>query len=67
MDQAIVKELIQHELTVTNIKHELSELLYNEDRKNKYKEDTNRLYELLSAGGKASEKAAAIIHQLAKG
>jgi lipid-A-disaccharide synthase len=67
MDQAIVKELIQHELTVTNIKHELSEILYNEDRKNKYKEDTNRLYELLSAGGKASEKAAAIIHQLAKG
>lgn len=67
MDQAIVKELIQHDLTVTNIKHELSELLYNEDRKNKYKEDTNRLYELLSAGGKASEKAAAIIHQLVKG
>jgi lipid-A-disaccharide synthase len=67
MDQAIVKELIQHELTVTNIKHELSELLYNEDRKNKYKEDTNRLYELLSAGGKASAKAATIIHQLVKG
>jgi lipid-A-disaccharide synthase len=67
MDQAIVKELIQHELNVTNIKHELSELLYNEDRKNKYKEDTNRLYELLSAGGKASAKAATIIHQLVKG
>lgn len=67
MDQIIVKELIQHELTATNIKHELSELLYNEDRKNKYKEDTNRLYELLSAGGKASAKAASIIHQLVKG
>ena len=67
MDQPIVKELIQHELTATNIKDELSELLYNEDRKNKYKEDTNRLYELLSAGGKASAKAATIIHQLVKG
>ena len=67
MDQPIVKELIQHELTATNIKLELSELLYNEDRKNKYKEDTNRLYELLSAGGKASAKAATIIHQLVKG
>jgi lipid-A-disaccharide synthase len=66
MDQAIVKELIQHELTAANIKEELNELLYNKDRKNKYKEDTNQLYELLSAGGKASEKAAAIIHQMVK-
>ena len=67
MDQTIVKELIQHELTAANIKQELNELLYNEDRKNKYKEDTDNLYKLLSAGGKASEKAAAIIHQLVNG
>ncbi|MEN9952279.1 MAG: hypothetical protein RLZZ520_547 [Bacteroidota bacterium] len=67
MDQAIVKELIQHELTGVNIKKELNELLYNEDRKNKYKEDTDKLYTLLSAGGKASEKAALIIHQLVTG
>ncbi|MEY3179524.1 MAG: hypothetical protein RJB42_1767 [Bacteroidota bacterium] len=64
MDQPIVKELIQHELTAENIKQELKELLYNEDRKNKYKADTDKLYHLLSAGGKASEKAAGIIHQM---
>jgi lipid-A-disaccharide synthase len=64
MDQPIVKELIQHELTAEKIKQELKELLYNEDRKNKYKADTDRLYQLLSAGGKASEKAARIIHQM---
>jgi lipid-A-disaccharide synthase len=64
MDQPIVKELIQHELTAENIKQELKELLYNEDRKNKYKADTDKLYQLLSAGGKASEKAAGIIHQM---
>lgn len=63
MDQPIVRELIQHELTAENIKQELMELLYNEDRKNKYKVDTDKLYQLLSAGGKASEKAAYIIHQ----
>lgn len=67
MDQAVVKELIQAELTAENIKEELNELLYNEERKNKYKEDTNKLYQLLSAGGKASGKAAAIIHQLLNG
>ncbi|MEY3058867.1 MAG: hypothetical protein RL000_219 [Bacteroidota bacterium] len=64
MDQPIVKELIQHELTAENIKQELKDLLYNEDRKNKYKADTDNLYQLLSAGGKASEKAAGIIQQM---
>lgn len=63
MDESIVKELIQHELTVENIKEELTELLYNEARQKKYSDDTDRLYQLLSAGGKASEKAAAIINQ----
>lgn len=64
MDQPIVKELIQHELTAENIKQELHELLYNQERKNKFKEDTYKLYQLLSAEGKASEKAAEIIHQM---
>jgi lipid-A-disaccharide synthase len=62
MDQPIVKELIQHELTAENIKLELAELLYNEDRIKQYEEDTKKLHQLLSEGGKASEKAAAIIH-----
>ncbi len=64
MNQPIVKELIQHELTAENIKSELAELLYNENRKKQYQEDTEKLHQLLSEGGKASEKAAAIIHSL---
>lgn len=63
MDQPIVKELIQHELTAENIKVELTELLYNDSRKKQYEEDTARLHQLLSKGGKASEKAASIIHE----
>jgi hypothetical protein len=38
--------------------------LYNEERKNTFQNDTNDLYQLLSAGGKASEKAAALIQQM---
>lgn len=64
MDQPIVKELIQQELTPENIKLELAELLYNENRKKQYEEDTKKLHQLLSEGGKASEKAAAIVHSL---
>lgn len=64
MDKPIVKELIQDELNTNNIKTELKELLYNEERKNTYQKDTNDLYQLLSAGGKASEKAAALVHQM---
>ena len=64
MDQPIVKELIQQELTPENIKQELAELLYNESRKKQYEEDTQKLHQLLSEGGKASEKAAAIIHSV---
>jgi lipid-A-disaccharide synthase len=64
MDKPIVKELIQNELTTENIKIELNELLYNEARKKQFKEDTEELHQLLSAGGKASQKAAAIVQQL---
>lgn len=62
MDKPIVKELIQEELTTKNIKSELTELLFNEQRKTTFQQDTNELYELLSAGGKASQKAANLIH-----
>jgi len=42
----------------------LNELLFNESRKKQYKEDTEELYQLLSAGGKASQKAATIVQQM---
>lgn len=64
MDKPIVKELIQEELTTKNIKSELTELLFNEQRKTTFQQDANDLYNLLSAGGKASQKAANLINQM---
>jgi lipid-A-disaccharide synthase len=64
MDKQIVNELIQEELTTKNIKSELTELLFNEQRKTRFQQDTNDLYDLLSAGGKASQKAADLINQM---
>ena len=37
MDKPVVKELIQNELTVENLKHELSELLFNETKQQSIK------------------------------
>lgn len=64
MDQPIVKELIQHDLTPENIKNELTDLLFDSNRKKQYASDVEKLYQLLSEGGKASEKAASLINQL---
>jgi lipid-A-disaccharide synthase len=61
MDRLIVKELIQDELTVSNIRNELSALLTDEERKKQLKKDYGQLRELLQAGGKASENAAQCI------
>jgi len=58
MDKPVVKELIQNDLTVENLNHELHELLTNEKRIEQVKRDYNNLKELLSKGGDASEKAA---------
>jgi lipid-A-disaccharide synthase len=58
MDKLVVKELIQDEMNVENLKKELSELLNNEARKKQLKADYAALKELLSQGGHASEKAA---------
>ena len=39
MDKLVVKELIQNDLTVDNLKHELHELLTNEKRIAEIKKD----------------------------
>lgn len=65
MDKLVVKELIQKELTVENLKKELRELLFNEERKKQLQIDYADLKNLLSEGGHASAKAAkSIIHFL---
>jgi len=53
--------LIQNDLTVENLKHELSELLFNEARQQQFKKDYENLKTILSGGGNASANAAKII------
>jgi lipid-A-disaccharide synthase len=58
MDKLVVKELIQEDMTVENLKHELQELLTNEERKLQLQNDYTALKKILSEGGNASAKAA---------
>ena len=66
MDKPIVKELIQDDLTVENIKHELSALLFDEVKQQQLKKDYEALKNILSAGGNASANAAKIIFNFIK-
>lgn len=59
MDKLVVHELIQHNLTLTNITHELNELLFNEQRIEMLKNDYSELRLKLSQQGiTASARAA---------
>ena len=58
MDKPVVKELIQNDLTVDNLKKELHELLTNEERIARLKKDYADLKNILSENGNASAKAA---------
>ncbi len=63
MDRLVVKELIQHDLTVENLRNELDDLLNNEQRKQQLKEDYAKLKKILGAGSNASAIAAKHIVQ----
>ena len=65
MDRMVVKELIQHELTVDNLVNELNLLLNNTAYRQKQLSHYNELREILGKSG-ASEKAAAIIADFLK-
>ncbi len=58
MDKPVVKELIQRELTIENLCHELQEILTNDNRKAQLQADYKNLKKLLGEGGHASAKAA---------
>ncbi len=62
MDKEVVKELIQDELTVENLKQELNLLLTDETKQQQIKADYTALKTLLSKGGHASANAAESIH-----
>ncbi len=66
MNKEVVKELIQKDLTVENIKLELNELLTNEARQKQIENDYRDLKKLLSEGGDASANAAKIIYEFTK-
>lgn len=61
MDRLVVKELIQHDLSVENLKKELSELLYDYSRRAKLLADYEELRAQLSQQGDASAKAAELV------
>ncbi len=63
MDKEVVKELIQHELTVENLVRELNLLLKDNNRKMQLQKDYSDLKKLLGAGGHASSNAAKSIYR----
>jgi len=58
MDREVVKELIQNDLTVSNLSFQLQEILSNSQKIAQVKSDYLELKELLSRGGRASANAA---------
>jgi lipid-A-disaccharide synthase len=61
MDKLVVKELIQNDLTVENLKQELSAILTDKEKIAVLKNNYTALKNLLGQGGNASAKAAASI------
>jgi len=66
MDRLVVKELIQHDMTVENLRAELNELLNNKEYRERIQKDYAELKEILHAKGNASRRAAELILQEAE-
>ena len=58
MDKAVVKELIQQDLTEENLQQELDAILHDERRTKEMKGDYENLKALLQQEGNASARAA---------
>ncbi|MBB1283484.1 lipid-A-disaccharide synthase [Flavisolibacter sp. BT320] len=58
MDKPVVKELIQGELTISNIQHELDAILHKEEKIGKMLSDYRELRAILQKEGNASARAA---------
>ena len=63
MNKLVVNELIQDELTVKNLLHELNELLMNKQRQQQLASDYAALKQILGEGGHASANAAQSINR----
>lgn len=66
MNKEVVKELIQDELNIDNLKYELSQIINNQSRIAEIKKDYTDLKNILREGGNASSRAAASILQFLK-
>ncbi|MEO7524667.1 MAG: lipid-A-disaccharide synthase, partial [Ferruginibacter sp.] len=66
MDKEVVKELIQNDLSIDNIKTELTKLLDDTAKKKQLQKDYETLKDILSKGGHASANAAKIIYNFVK-
>ncbi|HJW16911.1 MAG TPA: lipid-A-disaccharide synthase [Flavisolibacter sp.] len=66
MDKLVVTELIQHDLTVENLKSELDAILHNKERISQIQKDYEDLKQLLMQGGDASQRAAQEIVEFVK-
>ena len=62
MDKEVVKELIQADVTVENLKKELDKLLNSKEKQQQLQTDYTALKNLLSQGGHASANAAKCIY-----
>lgn len=61
MNKQVIKELIQDELNVENLKTALEEILFDRDKQQQIDNDYAQLHQLLSESGQASTQAAALI------
>jgi lipid-A-disaccharide synthase len=61
MDKEVIKELIQDQLTVENLRAELHSILNDQQKIDQIKNEYAKLKNLLQQGGNASEKAAHLI------
>lgn len=61
MNRPVVKELIQDEMNAYNVQAELEKIVSDKAVYSRIKKDYAELWDILSAGGNASEKAAAVI------
>jgi lipid-A-disaccharide synthase len=66
MDRMVVKELIQHDLTVEHLTKELEVILHDEARIGKLRQDYDALRDILSREGNASARAAGSIYSFLK-
>jgi lipid-A-disaccharide synthase len=66
MDRPVLKELIQDDMTVENLRVELESLLHDPGRRSQLREDYRKLRELLSSEGSAPTRAAAIVSEFVR-